>query len=336
MLVDDSAVARAIFERILTQTGNVDIIFQAENSDDALTYLGSNAVDIILLDIEMPQRSGLDALPEIIAAAGKARILIVSSLAVENGPAAVRALSLGACDTLVKPGRSGFSGRFSQILCEKVIRLGQAEKPHTASRSIRTPSTQDFVLKRPDCIAIGASTGGIPVIFDIISALNPDLDCPIFITQHLPQAFMSFFAGQLSTHTNRAVHVAQCGVEVEPNTIYIAPGDAHLIFRRVGGHVYIDHLNEYSDTRYCPSVDAMIQSIADVYQHNALAIVLSGMGNDGLRGVRQLKIKLGQVIVQDESSSVVWGMPGAIAREGIPDAILSSSQISMLLSQGIG
>ena len=199
MLVDDSVVARSIFERILSQSERVEIVCQAENPEIALQLLHDHVVDIILLDIEMPGRSGLEALPDILKQSKGARIMVVSSFAEENGPAAIQALSLGACDTLAKPGRSGFSGRFSQTLLEKVIHLGFTE------REIETSSEADFPAKTsgetkigvPACVAIGASTGGIPAIYDVIGNLDPSIDCPIFITQHLPDAFMTFFAKQL-------------------------------------------------------------------------------------------------------------------------------------------
>ncbi len=335
MLVDDSVVARSIFERILTQTGQVEIICQAEDSDIALKCLEENDVDIILLDIEMPRRSGLDALPDLLAKSNGARILVVSSFAEENGPAAVQALSLGACDTLAKPGRSGFSGRFSQILVDKVVRLGRPLRIKTGYAAKIESVGDDFDIGRPACIAIGASTGGIPSIFQIIRNLDPAIDCPIFITQHLPDAFMAFFARQLAGQTERNVCVAEKGAVIERNTIYIAPGSAHLVCRKSQGKIYIDHLDHYEDTRYCPSVDAMFASVASVYGATALAIVLSGMGNDGVHGARLLSANKAKIIVQDEESSVVWGMPGAIAREGLASTILSPNGISRLFAKAI-
>lgn len=333
MLVDDSVVARSIFERILLETGEAEIVCQAENSKAALDCLNQYHVDIILLDIEMPLRSGLEALPEIIAHSDGARILVVSSFAEENGPAAVKALSLGACDTLAKPGRSGFSGHFSAILAEKVVRLGRLEQSKHKSKMVSKGANVKFNLEEPSCIAIGASTGGISVIFEVIRSLDPALECPLFITQHLPDAFMTFFAGQLAAHTSRTVRVAERGVEVKSNHVYIAPGNAHLICCKSGTKIYIDHLEKYSGSRYCPSVDAMFESIATVYGQSALAIVLSGMGNDGVQGARLLSKMQAQIVVQDEESSVVWGMPGAIAREQLASAMLSGDEIALMLSK---
>jgi two-component system, chemotaxis family, protein-glutamate methylesterase/glutaminase len=329
MLIDDSQVARAIFARLLSDSENLLVIAEAKDSAEALSLLPNIDVDVVLLDIEMPNRSGLDALPEIVTAANGARIIVVSSFVEENGSAALQALSLGACDTLAKPGRSSFGNGFSERLVEKVLRVGRRGRrlchPHI-------PWTESYDISKPDCIAIGASTGGIPVIYQLVQSLDPKLDCPVFIVQHLPDAFMEFFARQLASYTNRKVSVAAAGTQVQPGHIYVAPGDAHLVCRRSHRKVYLDHVAQYNDSRYCPSVDALFASVADTYGSGALAIILSGMGNDGVVGARQLASSNAIILAQDPDSSVVWGMPGAIARENLANAILSPAELSALLA----
>lgn len=333
MLVDDSVVARSIFARVLGQHDQIEIVCEAEDSEMALACLDDNVVDIILLDIEMPKRSGLDALPDIQAKAQGARILVVSAFAEENGPAAIDALSRGACDTLAKPGRSGFSGRFSEILIDKVVRLGRSARDRKYTRDAARSRAEERLIPRPSCIAIGSSTGGIPAIYEIVGNLDETLDCPIFITQHLPQAFMTFFARQLASLTARTVKVAERGELVLANHIYVAPGDAHLICRKDKNKVIIDHLQHYSISRYCPSVDAMLESVAKVYGAEAMAMIFSGMGNDGVHGARLLAATNAAILVQDADSSVVWGMPGAVAREGLATEILDPEQITQLLKR---
>jgi two-component system, chemotaxis family, protein-glutamate methylesterase/glutaminase len=333
MLVDDSVVARSIFARVLGKHDQIEIVCEAEDSEAALNNLETNIVDIILLDIEMPKRSGLDALPDIQAKANGARILVVSAFAEENGPAAIQALSLGACDTLAKPGRSGFSGRFSEILIDKVVRLGRSARSRSDAGVAAKLAVDYQVITRPSCIAIGSSTGGIPAIYQIIRNLDASLDCPVFITQHLPEAFMTFFARQLGSLTDRVVKVAESGETVKANHIYIAPGDAHLVCRNERGKVVLDHQKHYSASRYCPSVDAMFESIADVYGADGMAVVFSGMGNDGVHGARNLSKMGAAILVQDVETSVVWGMPGAVAREGLATAILSPEQMTELLGR---
>jgi two-component system, chemotaxis family, protein-glutamate methylesterase/glutaminase len=333
MLVDDSVVARSIFARVLGKHEQIEIVCEAEDSEIALAHLDDKDVDIILLDIEMPKRSGLEALPDIQAKANGARILVVSAFAEENGPAAIQALSLGACDTLAKPGRSGFSGRFSEILIDKVVRLGRSARGRSDAAYAAKLAVEYQQIVRPSCIAIGSSTGGIPPIYEIIRNIDPALECPIFITQHLPEAFMTFFARQLDGLTTRTVKVAEPGETVKNNHIYIAPGDAHLVCRRERKGVVLEHLAHYSGSRYCPSVDAMFQSLAKVYGAGSMGIILSGMGNDGSAGARCVADAGGSVLVQDVDSSVVWGMPGAAAREGVATAILTPQQMTELLGR---
>lgn len=335
MLVDDSVVARSIFARVLSQHQQIEIVCEAADSDSALEHLAAKDVDIILLDIEMPKRSGLDALPDILVNSKGARVLVVSAFAEENGPAALNALSLGACDTLAKPGRSGFSGRFSEILIDKVVRLGRSSRSNLRGEAVIAAklAVEYQQIARPACIAIGASTGGIPPIYEIIRNLDPALDCPIFITQHLPDAFMSFFARQLGGMTDRKVSVATAKEPVQNNHIYIAPGDAHLICRRERHRVVLDRLEHFSESRYCPSVDAMFQSLAKVYGAGCLGIIFSGMGNDGASGAEDIIGAGGTTLVQDLETSVVWGMPGAVAKNGHASAIMAPAQMAEILGR---
>jgi two-component system, chemotaxis family, protein-glutamate methylesterase/glutaminase len=338
LMVDDSKVVRSIFTRVLGDSGQIEIVGEAGDSSEALALLAQTQVDIILLDIEMPKRSGLDALPEILDAANGARVLVVSSFAEENGPAAIQALSLGACDTLAKPGRMGFSGRFPELLVEKVVRLGTSsrvpqELDESSNARVRPSDHVQFELRKPACIAIGASTGGIPIIYEIVKSLPKILDCPLFIAQHLPEAFMEFFARQLGAQTDRQVVVPNDGDQIMPRTIYIAPGTGHLTCRRKGKQMFVHHLDHFPGSRYSPSVDALFASVADSYADTALGIILSGMGNDGAYGAARLAEEDAQIVVQDPESSVVWGMPGAVANAGLADAILPPAQLTRLLAK---
>ena len=333
MLVDDSAVARSILSRILARSEEIDLVVEAQDTKSALSALEQNRVDIILLDIEMPERTGLDALPELTARSHGAGIIVVSSFAEENGPAAILALSLGACDTLAKPGRTGFSGNFSQTLIDKIINLGRS-KPKPANEAKLAAIAPSFAsILQPGCIAIGASTGGIPAIFEIVQLMDDKIDCPIFITQHLPEAFMTFFARQLASYTQRSVTVAEENMIVKRNHIYVAPGSSHLVCRKINGEVQIGKQANYSKSRYCPSVDAMLESMAEIYGERALTVILSGMGQDGLIGARALWHKNARIIAQDIETSVVWGMPGAVVRENLAAAVLSPKDIAAMLNK---
>jgi two-component system, chemotaxis family, protein-glutamate methylesterase/glutaminase len=337
MLVDDSLVARSILERILSSKTGIEVICQAADAYTALDMLKEQQVDIILLDIEMPKLNGLDALPKLLEKSAGARVIVVSSFAEYNGPAAVQALSLGACDTLAKPGRSGFTGRFSETLINKVVKLGRTKRG-AIEASPESKIRQDLThidLAIPHCIAIGASTGGIPAIHEIIKNLHANIACPIFITQHLPGAFMTFFAKQLGGQTKRIVEVASEGMIVKQNHIYVAPGEGHLLCKNTKQGITIIANHEYVGNRYCPSVDAMFESIAEVYGNKTIAIILSGMGNDGTAGARMLKKSGATLFVQDSGSSVVWGMPGAAVRENLTDYVLRPEEIAQTISMAV-
>ncbi len=336
MLIDDSIIARTIFSRILSENPRIKITYEADGCHSAINYLKDHQVDIILLDIEMPNRTGLDALPDIISLALGARIMIVSSFIEANGPIALRALKLGACDTLAKPGRTGYSGTFAKTLIEKVVRLATEDIQSEADvhRPIdATPSKRALKISDINCIAIGASTGGIAAIFEIIGGLKTNVRCPIFITQHLPVNFMNHFVRQLESLTDRTVLQAESGMAIEHGHIYVAPGDAHLQCQQHGKKIIIALAQDHPTSLYRPSVDAMLESLAVIHGKKMLSIVLSGMGNDGVIGARQLQTLGAPIIVQDRQSSVVWGMPGAIMREGLAQAALPAEQIASVINE---
>jgi two-component system, chemotaxis family, protein-glutamate methylesterase/glutaminase len=334
MLVDDSKVVLSVFSRILESDQRINIAAQIHSISDALLYLDTNQVDVILLDIQMPDRSGLDALPDILNAGNGAKVMIVSSIAEQDGPAAIKALELGACDALAKPGRTGYRGQFSEVLIERVVSLGQSNREK--NRAVKEIQSNDNIraISKPSCIAIGASTGGLPAIYTLIGKLDKSVTCPIFITQHLPEAFMTFFAKQLSAATSRKVIVPTNGDVVEVDTVYVAPGDADLGLVRQGDALCIKLLSRRPENIYCPSVDVMLENIASFYGSDALAFICSGMGNDGLKGARELSKVSATIVAQDSESSVVWGMPGSVVRDGTATYILDPIQLVSAINSG--
>ena len=337
MLVDDSLVVRSILERIVDQRPGLKICASVASAHDALEYLAREPVDVIILDIEMPGMNGIDALPHILARAEKARVLILSSNCVEGGPAAIDALALGASDTLAKPGRGSFSGRFAEILTERIMTLGHqrdfpvplplAERPAPAR-----PATLEIDTDQPiECIAVAASTGGIPAFANFLANLDPRITAPILLTQHLPDAFMEFYAKQIATMTARRVRVAEVGMVVERGSIYLAPGDAHLVVVANGRRREIALDRRVVDNGCCPSADPMLDSVADVYGKGGVAVILSGMGRDGVVGAARLKEAGGTIFAQAPESCVIWGMPGAVSKAGIAAATLNPDAIALML-----
>lgn len=336
MLVDDSLVVRSILERIVDQRPGLKICASVASAHDALDYLAREPVDVVVLDIEMPGMNGIDALPHILERAEKARVLILSSNCVEGGPAAIDALALGASDTLAKPGRGSFSGRFAEVLTDRIMTLG-----HRSDHPAPIPVAERVVPARPapaidtdqpiECIAVAASTGGIPAFANFLAHLDPRISAPILLTQHLPDAFMEFYAKQIATMTARRVRVAEAGMVVERNCIYLAPGDAHLLVVANGRRHEIALDRRVVDNGCCPSADPMLDSVADLYGRGGIAVILSGMGRDGVIGAARLKESGGTVFAQAPESCVIWGMPGAVAKAGISAATLNPDAIALML-----
>ncbi len=334
MLVDDSKVVLSVFTRILQSDNRIEIVSQAHSIADALIYLSTEKVDVILLDIQMPDRSGLDALPDILIASDGAKVMIVSSFAERDGPAAIKALELGACDAMAKPGRTGYRGQFAEVLRDRVVNLGRSGPEREIVGNQKHIENSTVLISVPSCIAIGASTGGLPAIYTLIGQLDPAVICPIFITQHLPEAFMTFFAKQLAAATKRKVEVPSCGDIVANNMVYVAPGNADLGMERRGDGVFIKLLERRPENIYCPSVDVMFENVAHSFGGDALAFICSGMGNDGLRGARQLSKVAATIVAQDAESSVVWGMPGSVVKDGIASYILDPDQLVAAINNG--
>jgi two-component system, chemotaxis family, protein-glutamate methylesterase/glutaminase len=333
MIVDDSMVARAVLTRMLEADGGFEIAAVAGTAEDCIDALAQVRVDIILLDLEMPGAGGLKSIPRILEAAHGAKVMIVSSLAEEGAEETVAALALGAADTLPKPGTGRFNGRFSEVLLAKLRALGRAEarKPVSARADHDAKAAAPMRAMATDplrLVAIGASTGGIHALAAFFQALPPQIHVPILVTQHLPAPFMTVFARQLANAAGREAIVAEDGLRLLPDRIVIAPGDAHLTVDISCGKLVARLQRNRSPSGCLPSVDPMLASAAAMVGGEALGIVLTGMGRDGLEGAMALVGAGGSVIVQDEASSAVWGMPRVIADAGLACAILPPARIA--------
>jgi two-component system chemotaxis response regulator CheB len=332
MIVDDSTVARAVLARMIESDPAFEISAVAGTAEDAIDALGEVRVDIVILDLEMPGQGGLKLLPRIIGAAAGAKVLVVSTLAEEGAEQTVKALALGAADTLPKPGTSRFNGRFSEILVSKLKALGFATTasplPPRARAAVDLSALRPMPSDPIGVLAIGASTGGIHALGVLFQALPRRIGVPILITQHLPAAFMPVFARQLATVTHREVLVGDDGMALRPDRIIVAPGDAHLTLEPVGKGAVVRLIEGRSASGCMPSVDPMLASAGALYGPHALGVILTGMGRDGVEGAERLVAAGGSVIAQDEASSAVWGMPRAALDAGLVAALLPPDKIA--------
>jgi two-component system chemotaxis response regulator CheB len=335
MIVDDSEVARAVLSRMVAAHSDFEIVATAGNAKDALDALKAVRCDIILLDVEMPGASGLEALPDILAAGQGARVLIVSSLAEHGAETTLRALAQGAADALPKPGIGNFAGHFAKILADRLRRLGRVEREEAA---LAAPAgapplkLRDMPEGELGCIALGASTGGLGALFEFLHAL-PSVDAPILVTQHLPALFMPHFARQLEAASGRTARVAGDNEALRPDEIHVAPGDAHLCVERISGagRVRLDRKRALSGC--LPSVDPMLASVAAAYGRDGVGVMLSGMGRDGLVGSRRLVESGGIMLAQDKASAAIWGMPRVVAEAGLACFVLPPADLARKVAQ---
>ena len=332
MIVDDSNVARAVLSRMVESDPAFEITAVAGTAEDAIEALGECRVDVVVLDLEMPGAGGLKSIPRIIAAGSGAKIMIVSSLADEGAEQTVAALALGAADTMPKPGTGRFNGKFSEILLSKLKALGYASTAPASTAPALSPGSQNVLRAMPadpiDILAIGASTGSIHALGVLFHALPKRIGVPILVTQHLPMPFMPVFARQLGAIAHRRAVVAEDGMVLRPDEILLAPGDAHLTLEPGGDGPVVRLTGGRSSSGCMPSVDPMLASVGAIYGSGALAVVLTGMGRDGVEGAASLVSCGGSVIAQDEASCAVWGMPRAILEAGLASAVLSPDKIA--------
>lgn len=336
LIVDDSVVARTALGRIVDATSRFVVVGAVGDVRGALEFLAHHQVEIILLDLEMPGVDGLTALPDLIASGQGARVLVVSGSTGAGAAATVQALALGAADTLEKPTVGGFAARFAATLEEKLARIVDHAAEAVRNATVHRPATLQPTLRHFDIVAIGASTGGIHALSKLLRALPPQFEKPILITQHLPANFMPYFAAQLAVLSGRPCDVAEQHMRIRPGRIMIAPGTGHMNLVAAGTSVAVRLTTDPYPSGCTPSVDPMFASAAMVYGKGALGVVLSGMGRDGAIGAQALLDAGAQVVVQDRGSSVVWGMPGAVARGGNATAVLPPEDIGALIARSIG
>jgi two-component system chemotaxis response regulator CheB len=334
LVVDDSAVARLVVQRIINETGQFTVAGQAASAQEAFDRLDAIDVGLIILDIEMPGMDGIEAIPHLLRRSSNAPILVVSSHCREDAEASVRAMAMGASDVILKPESRALTERFAKSLKNKMIRLTDPEMAEKeASVDIAEPEPLRTAPKAEEghpvkCLAIGASTGGIHALSTFFSALPCDLAMPILVTQHLPSDFIVYFARQLQLITGREAMPARDGQRVSDGEVLIAPGDAHLTVQEAERHVRIVFSDEKTPGGFCPSVDPMLSSVARVYGPDAVGVVLTGMGRDGADGARELADAGGELLVQDRESSVIWGMPGAVASQNIANLIAPPAELA--------
>ncbi len=336
LMVDDSALSRSIIGRIIDEAGDVALVSRVCSPDEAFAFLAEQRVDIILLDHEMPGKKGLDALPALLDAAHDAHVIMLSSHCQRGSQTAVTALSMGASDALAKPSAAQSGNDFAEQLLCRIRRLAGARGLRVADAGpvALLPIPADFSAQ---CIGIGASTGGIHALAELLAQVSSRPNVPVLITQHLPAAFMPHYARQVERMTDLPVSIARDGEVLRPDHVYIAPGEASLSCMREDKVVRARLIAERDFVSSAlPSVNPMFAGLAQSYGAGALGIILTGIGRDGTAGASALVKAGGAVIAQDEASSTVWGMPGSVARAGLASACLAPAEMPRYLRAHCG
>lgn len=336
MVVDDSAIVRGLITRTLKSDPRIEVAASCSNGEMAVTQAARRSLDIIILDIEMPVMDGLTALPKLQRANPDARIIMASTLTQRNAAISLRAMALGAADYIAKPttDRLNANEEFHRDLIRKVIALGQTKRLRRSADAPSCPPATPHIAVRggmarqPRIIAIGSSTGGPQALLTLLGALAPTVACPIVIAQHMPATFTAVLAQHIERASRRPTAEAADGMDIKAGRIYLAPGDYHFELARNGASVAA-RLSQTPPQNFCrPSVDPLFHSVAQLFGPDACAVMLTGMGSDGCGGARAIAAAGAPVIAQDEATSVVWGMPGAVAQAGICSAILPLPKIA--------
>jgi two-component system chemotaxis response regulator CheB len=341
LVVDDSAFMRKAIETMLAGEADIEIVGYGRNGVEAVDMAASLKPDVITLDVEMPQMDGITAL-ELIMKNSPTPVIMVSSLTQEGADTTLKALDRGAVDFIPKEKSYGSVGilKISNELKNKVRRFAGDKgiihrlRPATATAAPRQPATVKKTASstHKKIVALGTSTGGPQSLQRVIPMLPGELGVPVVIVQHMPPSFTQSLAARLNSLSKLNVVEAQGGETLKPNCVYIAKGGKQMTIKRTGASASIVVSDEDPKLLHNPSVDVMIDSVAENFGGEALGVIMTGMGNDGTKALKKLKDKGGFVISQDESSCIVYGMPRAVVEAGIADEIVPLDEIASRIS----
>ena len=340
LVVDDSVVIRRLVSDLLSSDSSVEVVGVAANGRIAVEKISQVNPDVVTLDIDMPEMDGLQTLAVVRKRHPRLPVIILSALTERGAAMTLEALTSGASDYVTKPATVARSNtplaEIRDELLSKIKALCPRHGVHQPSPGCllaadhkQTPAQKAMrAPRRLEIVAIGVSTGGPNALNELIPALPADFPLPVVIAQHMPPFFTRVLAERLASRAAVDVREGIEGGELRPGSVWIAPGDHHM---EVAGGTdgFRLRLNQDPPENSCrPAVDVLFRSVARTYGNNALGIVLTGMGQDGLRGCKEMAQSGAQILVQDEASSVVWGMPGFVARAGLADKIVPLGQLA--------
>jgi two-component system chemotaxis response regulator CheB len=346
LIVDDAVVVRRILTDVIQAEPGLQVAGTASNGRLALAKIPQVNPDIVTLDVEMPEMNGLETLKAIRATYPDLPVIMFSTLTERGGKVTLEALMSGANEYVTKPANVGSIAEgiaaVRDQLVPKIRALCKVAEPPPRRAPSPCPATSharpaaappvtaapSAAPSRIDILAVGVSTGGPNALASFLGALPAELPVPLVIVQHMPPMFTRLLAERLDTVSPLTVAEARSGVPLARAHAWIAPGDAHLLVRTQGAQAILELSDAPPENSCRPSADVLFRSVAQVYGPRALGIVLTGMGQDGLRGCEHLRAAGSSVVAQDEASSVVWGMPGAVANAGLADRVIPLDQMA--------
>jgi len=342
LVVDDSVVVRRMVSDALAADSQLEVAGTAANGKIALAKLPQVNPDIVILDVEMPELDGIGTLMGIRKFLPALPVIMYSTLTERGAEATLEALSKGATDYVTKPSNVGSAAQGLECIrtqlipkikaiCGRVLGLPLPSPPATAVASKTLTPRLPFPRReeRIDIVAIGVSTGGPNALGSLIPTLPRDLPVPVVIVQHMPPVFTRLLAERLAAKSQIGVEEAYPGAILEPGCAWIAPGDYHMVVASDHHQVTLCTHQGPPENSCRPAVDVLFRSVANVYRPHTLAVVMTGMGQDGLRGCEHIRESGGQILAQDQATSVVWGMPGFVANAALADKVLPLDQLGI-------
>ena len=340
LVVDDSVVIRKILAETLATDAHLEVVGVASDGKIGLAKISQLHPDLITLDIEMPVMNGLEMLVELRKLYPKLPVVMFSTLTERGASATLDALSLGASDYATKPSNTGSSAAAIAAIQAELIPKIKALCALPAGKRIALPPPRPSIpVRRPahrriEIVTIGTSTGGPNALAEVLPRIPKDFPVPIVLVQHMPPIFTRLLADRLASHSAIAVQEGIAGATLCAGQAWIAPGNFHMIVK--GGIRARLELNQDAPENSCrPAVDVLFRSVAEVFGASVLGVVMTGMGSDGVIGAQRIRERGGEVIIQDEASSIVWGMPGLVYAAGQADAVYPLDQLGQEITRRV-